>query len=69
MALSEWGLLALYGHNKILVNSSPKATKKKIGYGHLKIQMSNPGPSWPSCFLLLLLLLLLNQRTDSPEER
>ena len=33
--ISEWGLLALYGHKEILVNSSLKVTEK-IGYGHLK---------------------------------
>ena len=27
--ICEWGLLALYGHKEILVNSSPKAQKKK----------------------------------------
>ena len=32
--ISEWGLLALYGHKGILVNSL-KATKKN-GYGPLK---------------------------------
>ena len=30
--ISERGLLALYGHKEILVNSSLKATKKTIGY-------------------------------------
>ena len=36
---------------KILVNSSPKATKeKKNGYGHPKIPVSDPGPSWSSCY-------------------
>ena len=34
-SISKWGLLALYKHKEILVNSSLKATKQ-IGYGHLK---------------------------------
>ena len=34
--ISECGLLALYKHIEILVNSSLKAEKKKNGYGHLK---------------------------------
>ena len=50
--ISEWGLLALYGHNKeILVNSSLKATKSKLARVISKIQVSDPGPSWPSCFI------------------
>ena len=39
----------LYGHKEILVNSSPKATKK-MARVISKIQVSDPGPSWPSCF-------------------
>ena len=34
--ISEWRLLALYRHKEILVNSSLKATKKKIGKSNLK---------------------------------
>ena len=45
-----WGLLALYKHTEILGNSSLKVTNKS-GYGHLKIQVSDPGPSWPSCLI------------------
>ena len=35
--ISEWRLLVLYRHKEILVNSSLKATKKKIGQSNLKI--------------------------------
>ena len=38
-------------HNKILVNFSLKA-KKKLPMVLSKIQVSNPGPSWPSCLLV-----------------
>ena len=34
--ISEWRLLALYRHKEILVKSSLKATKKKIGKSNLK---------------------------------
>ena len=34
--ISEWRLLALYRHKEILVNSSLKATKKRIGKSNLK---------------------------------
>ena len=46
-------LLAQYRHKEILVNSSLKATKKKkkLARAISKNQVSNPGPSWPSCFL------------------
>ena len=47
--ISEWGLLALYKHIEILVKSSLKATKKKLAIVISKIQVSDPGPSWPSC--------------------
>ena len=42
------GATVLYGHKEILVNLSPKATKKN-GNGRLKVHVSDPGPSWPSC--------------------
>ena len=49
MALANGGYLHYTGiHKEIPLNSSQKATKKKIGYGHLRIQVSNPGPFWPS---------------------
>ena len=47
--ISEWGLLALYGHKEILVNSSLRVTKK-MARVISKIQVSDPGPSWPSYF-------------------
>ena len=41
---------SLYGHKEILQNSfSLKPPKRKIVCGPLKIQVSDPGPSWPSC--------------------
>ena len=38
---------------EILVNSSLKSTKKKkkTGKAISKNQVSDPGPSWPSCFV------------------
>ena len=60
------GLLALYGYKEILnifllITPPPpqkKKKKKKKGAGwvggtvvHSKIQVSDPAPSWPSCFL------------------
>ena len=48
--ISEWRLLALYRHKEILVNSSLKTTKKKLARAISKNQVSDPGPSWPSCF-------------------
>ena len=47
--ISEWRLLALYRHKEILVNSFLKATKKKMARAISKNQVSDPGPSWPSC--------------------
>ena len=47
--ISEWRLLALYRHKEILVNFSLKATKKKLARAISKTQVSDPGPSWPSC--------------------
>ena len=47
--ISEWRLLALYRHKEILVNSFLKATKKKLARAMSKNQVSDPGPSWPSC--------------------
>ena len=49
--ISEWRLLALYRHKEILVNSSLKTTKKKkkMARAISKNQVSDPGPSWPSC--------------------
>ena len=44
--MSEWGLLALYRHKEILVNSSLKVPKKKK-----KIQVSYQGPS-ALCFTI-----------------
>ena len=35
---------------EILVNSSLKTTRKKWLEQSKKNQVSNPGPSWPSCF-------------------
>ena len=40
---------------EILVNSSLKATikkNKKMAMVISEIQVSNPGPSWPSCFCI-----------------
>ena len=48
MALVNGGLFALYGHKEILVNSSLKATKK-IAMVLSKIQVGDPGLSWPAC--------------------
>ena len=42
------GLLALYRHKEILVNSALKA-KKRMARAISKNQVSDPGPSWPSC--------------------
>ena len=55
--ISEWGLLALYRHKEILVNSSLKATKKKKKWARVisKVQVSDPGPFWHSCYNLKLL--------------
>ena len=41
-------------HEEILVNSSVKATKKKkkLARAISKNQVSDPGPSWPSCFVI-----------------
>ena len=47
--ISEWRLLALYRYKEILVSSSLKATKKNLARAVSKNQVSNPGPSWPSC--------------------
>ena len=48
--ISEWGLLALYRHKEILVNSSLKVKKKnKLARVISKIQVSDQEPSWPSC--------------------
>ena len=54
-SICECGLLALYRQKETLVNSSLKATKnkKKMARVILKIQVSHPGPSWPSCFTIL----------------
>ena len=49
MVLLNWGYLHCMDIREILVNSSLKATKRKITYGHLKIQVSDIGPSWASC--------------------
>ena len=49
--ISECGLLALYGHKEILVNSYLKVTRK-LAMVLSKIQVSDPRPSWPSCCLV-----------------
>ena len=36
-------------HKEILVNSFLKVTKKKQAREISNIQVSDPGPSWPSC--------------------
>ena len=46
--VSEWGLLA---DKEILVSSSLKG--KKLARVISKVQVSDPGPSWPSCYGLL----------------
>ena len=40
---------------EILVDSSLKVTpkKKKLAWVNSKIQVSDPGPSWPCCFRIL----------------
>ena len=43
---------------EILVNSSLKATKKKLARVISKIQVSDPGPSWPSCHFKCTLKML-----------
>ena len=48
--ISEWRLLALYRHKEIHVNSSLQMTKK-MARAISKNHVSDPGPSWPSCFL------------------
>ena len=49
-------LLALYRHKEILVNSSLKATKKKKLARAISInQVSDLGPSWPSCFVFVVI--------------
>ena len=47
--ISEWRLLALYRHKEILLNSSLKATKKKIGKSHRK-----KSGEWSRAILALL---------------
>ena len=54
------GLLALYRHKEILVNSSLKATKK-MARVISKVQVSDPGPSWPSCFIILFMINLYKE--------
>ena len=51
--ICEWGLLSLYGHEEILVNSSSLNCKKKLALVLSKIQVSDLGPSWPSCFSVI----------------
>ena len=51
--VSEWGLLALYRHKEILLNSSRKATKKKNGLGNFE----NAGERSRAILALLLLHL------------
>ena len=55
--ISEWGLLELYRHKEVLVNSSLKATKKKMARAISKNQVSDPRPSWPSCSLFFSMFL------------
>ena len=66
-------LLALYKHTEVLVNSSLKARKKKLARIISKIQVSDPGPSWPSCYNvrsdLALHPLLLYQKFLSQKKR
>ena len=49
MVLVNGGFLH-YTVKEILVNSSLKATKTKLARAISKNQVSDPGPSWPSCF-------------------
>ena len=62
--ISEWGLLALYKHIAILVNSSLKATKK-LAMVISKIQVSHPWPSWPSCFIFILFYSIIQYLSHS----
>ena len=58
--MSEWGLLALYGHKEIFVNSSLKATKKKkTGKGNLK----NSGERSRAILALLFSVLIIKSKT------
>ena len=50
MALAKGGYLHCT-NIEILVNSSLKATKKNLAMVISKIQVSDPGPSWPSCLI------------------
>ena len=49
MALVKGALLALYGHEETLEHSSFLKLKKKMAMDLSKIQVSDPGPSCPSC--------------------
>ena len=56
MALVNGGYLHCRDMKKILVNSSLKVTKRKIGSSHLKNSGERSrGPSWPSCLGIMLL--------------
>ena len=50
MVLVNGGFLHFPRHKEILVNSSLKTNKKKMARAISKNQVSNPGPSWPSCY-------------------
>ena len=43
------GLLVLYRHEEILPKSSLRPPKKKLAMVLSKIQVNDPGPSWPTC--------------------
>ena len=54
MVLVNGGYLHCTDIKEILVNFSVKATKKeKLAKVISKIQVSDPGPSWPSCLKIL----------------
>ena len=51
MVLVNGGFLhSLYRHKNILQNSSVKLPKKKLAMVLSEIHVSDPGPSWPSCY-------------------
>ena len=69
--ISEWRILALYRHkeNSCKFFSETENDKiKKLARAISKNQVSDPGPSWPSCFLFWFNQIVLdpsNPRSDS----
>ena len=58
MTLVNGRLLALNGYKEIIVNSSLKMTQKKMALVLSNIQVSDPGPFWPSCKGVVFVLYL-----------